>query len=266
MPPLVYPFLLLIAERDQKRDLRPFQNRDAVASMLAIDGLRSSGFEFGDVLLNFPPPRSQGRVPASVDTSFCRGDDLILTTTRLPLSDDTQDNRKRIRRAYTDLESELLAEWKPYLPILGRERVKLDDSLCDALPPGYEGRFDMCFYEAHGAPYRRLKAMDGRRTPLRSGNGLRTAAFLLRLPALSNRRTGYIGLWGLDGTATLVWAYLLRHRHADLLREPGFVMAELSGSDIPRRPTNLRWALDWNAKILIHQRLPQPGGRARRAA
>ena len=75
--------------------------------------------------------------------------------------------------------------------------------------------------------------------------------FLLRLPSLPNRDVGYLGIWSLDGTSTLVWSKLLRYIHADLLCEPGFVMAELVHAPIPERATDYRWAADWHAEILL---------------
>ena len=54
---------------------------------------------------------------------------------------------------------------------------------------------------------------------------------------------------------TLIWAQLLRERHLELLREPAFVMAELSGPSIPLRPTDLSFADAWKAQVLIQQPL-----------
>ena len=37
--------------------------------------------------------------------------------------------------------------------------------------------------------------------------------------------------------------------------EPGFVMAELEGPPVPPRPSNLRWAMEWNIEIILRSRL-----------
>jgi hypothetical protein len=113
----------------------------------------------------------------------------------------------------------------------------LSPDLQHLLPAGYEDRFDMRFRERQGAPYLSLQRHDDNRRPY-TGNELRTAVFLLVLARLPQRKVGSVRAWGLDGIATLVWATLLRERHAGLLREPGLVMAELVGAPIPRLPTD----------------------------
>ena len=57
----------------------------------------------------------------------------------------------------------------------------------------------------------------------------------------------------MDGTATQVWAYRLARDHAELLAEPGFVVAELANPGIPDRPTDLRWALDWGVEVILRE-------------
>jgi hypothetical protein len=271
--PYVHPFYSLVAKRDFSRDLRPFQCRDCVACQQIIAALARLGFELGEERLNNPPPVERSADPtrlAHVDTSDCAPADRLLTGTRLPGSDDPELCRKYVARGHTDLEQELIDVWKAPLPVLGRDRVLLHPELHRLLPDGFEDRYELTFYEGEGAPYKELRAYDGRSHKPRQANELRTAAFLLHLPRLPHRKTGYLGFWSLDGTSTLVWSKLLRHRHADLLRDPGFVMAELVGVPIPKRPTDLGFTLDWRAEILFQvslgslPQIPFPTGSAPR--
>ena len=140
---------------------------------------------------------------------------------------------------------------------LARARVRLNPELHRLLPTGFEDRFDMRFRQEQGAPYLTLQRHDDKRRPYK-GKELRTAVFLLRLPRLPRRDVGYVGTIGIDGIANLVWGHLLRRRHADLLREPGFVMVELVGAPLPERPTDYRWALGWRAEILFRVPLDAP--------
>jgi len=252
--PLVHPFYFLVARRDSNRDLRPFQCRDAVACTQMLAALARFGYQLGEERLNNPAPVEWEVDPtqlALVDTSDCVCDDLLLTTTRWPVSDDPELSRKYVARAYTDLEQELLDLWRTWLPVLGRDRVMLHPELRRLLPPGYENRYDMLYREEEGARYKKLRRYsDTDHRPV-VRNERRTAAFLLRLPRLPHRDVGYLGIWSLDGTSTLVWSKLLRYVHADLLCEPGFVMAELVHAPIPERPTDYRWTSDWRAEILL---------------
>jgi hypothetical protein len=49
-----------------------------------------------------------------------------------------------------------------------------------------------------------------------------------------------------------VWSYLLARVHTDWLFEDGFRMVELSGPELPNRPLDLRFALDWKVEEILH--------------
>lgn len=256
-----HPFYFLVAKRDLTRDLREFMTRDQFANQLIVEVLRQIGFALGDALVNNPPPAKWQDQPtqlAHVDTSRFRPEDVVTTSTRWPVSDEEAGGRKRVARAYTDLEQELLEVWSAYFSHLSRDQVRLHPDLHRLLPPGFENRYDMAFREEEGACYYELRAHHERGHRPYKGDEKRTAAFLLHLPRLPKRSVGYVGMWSLDGTSTLVWAHLLWKRHADLLKEPGFVMAELVASPIPERPTDYRWMLDWRAEILFRAPLEAP--------
>jgi hypothetical protein len=56
----------------------------------------------------------------------------------------------------------------------------------------------------------------------------------------------------MDGYTTLLWNRIVRIRYAHLLKEPGFVMAELLlEDDIPARPLTPAFADD-ERKITVH--------------
>jgi hypothetical protein len=258
--PHAHPFVFTNKKRDKTRKVRPHEVIDTLPSQLVVEGLRPLGYELGETRINYPLPGGQQVDPmqlARVDTSDCRPKDVIVTTTRLPLSDPLRDFKKYLQRAYTDLEQELLEVWQAFLPELARARVRLNPRYHQLLPAGREDRFDMRFRQEQGARYLTLQRFEDKRRPYK-GDVLRTAVFLLCLPRLPRRTCGYVGAWGLDGVATLVWAHLLRRRHADLLRAPVFVMAELVGGPIPERPTDYRWVEEWQAEVLLRVPLGDP--------
>jgi hypothetical protein len=251
-PPLLHPVLSMNAERDSSRPVKFFQTRDVHAALEASEPLRAQGFALGEVLFNYPPKRGVEPNHVSIDTSRCRPQDLIFGSTRPGALDSTQGGRKGIRRAFTDLEDEIMEEWNRYLTIISGTHVCLHPNVAAKLPRGYEDRFDMFFYQL-GKPalYKTLRA-DGETSPHRPAQGeARTPVFLLRTPKLAKRNVGYGGIWGMAGRVTLGWAYLLRHRFPHLIQQPGFVMAELSGMGTASRPLDLRWVLDWKVEILI---------------
>lgn len=264
MPPLLHSCYWLIADGDKKRPDRPYQVRDALAGEQVREALRREGYAAGESFLNFPPqPRERCEGLAHIDTSVCRPRDLIGTYTRIPISDLDQGARKKVPRGFTDLEAEMMDEWRPYVSSASRLVVQLNERLHQRLPPGFENRRRMSIYESECAPYNELSRCDGSPQRPYAGEELRTPVFKLRVTRMKEREVGYLGIWGVDGNATLIWSCLLRHRHPELLCKPGFVMGELVGGRVPGRPFDLRWTLDWRLELLIDEPLPRAAARAR---
>lgn len=245
--PAYFPFVFFLAPRDRSRPLRVFQHRDVTAMLELSQPIARQGYAYGGVLLNFPPPPgAENGSLLAVETNALAGD-LVLTTGRPPLYvEEEEDEIKRLRRADTDLERAIVAAWLPHFRLLTRGNASLANDHRSALPPDYADRRHIEFYLRHGAGYKQLSREQYRGEP-------RTAAFLLRVRELWPGGPGYIGIFGMDGTMSLIWAYLLRTRHFDLLGEDGFAMVELSGS-IPQRPTSLAFADAWQSKVLLQQR------------
>lgn len=243
----VYPFAFLLRQHDLSRRLRAFQIRDGAATLEIVCALARLGWQYGHLLLNFPPPKQPATPAAALleMTTPARAGDLISTTTRPPLD---ESGRKQVARGWTLLEEQVLAAWRPYFALLTRQEMLLDPKLHDQLAPGYENRRHIFFYANEGARYMELG-------PLRYRGPARTAAFLLHKPELRSGGPGYLGIFGMDGTTTLIWAHLLRTRHRDLLEKPGFVMAEIEVGQIPLRTTDLGFAQSWETNVILHHRL-----------
>lgn len=241
----VYPFAYLLRQHDLSRRLRAFQTRDGAATLEIVAALSQLGWDYGHLLLNFPPHQEDENAELLDVRTPARAGDLIFTATRPPLG---ECGKKRVYRGWTKLEAQILAAWKPFFAELNRHEMLLETKLHDELLPGYEDRRHVFFRAREGAHYFELG-------PLRYRGRPRTAAFLLHKPALEPGAAGYLGIFGLDGTTTLIWAHLLRTRYRHLLAQPGFVMAEIDTGEIPLRTTDLGFAQSWEAKVILHHRL-----------
>jgi hypothetical protein len=258
VPPRFHSFSCLSAAGDKTRKIPVFWVRDRLAGSQVEAGLVAHGYVAGRDLLNFPPqPGERSTELARIDTSMFRPRDILCSFTRLPFSDHIEGCRKKVPRGETDLEQELFEEWQLWVSSSSRLLVQLNDRLHDKLPPGYENRRRMTLQEAEHASYRELARCDGSPPRRYTGEEVRTPFFKLRLPRLQKRNFGYLGIWGMSGNTTLIGACLLRHRHPELLMKPGFVMAELVGEDIPERPFDLDYALDWRLEVLIDEPAPR---------
>ena len=250
----VYPFLSYISPRDYARDLRIFQLRDAAAAMDVVGALDPQGYRFGDFLLNAPSgdPAIPDEPLHEIDLLGVNAEDLILTVTRPPLSDIEWGDRKKVHRAWTDLEQSVLDAWSEILEDITRTYVSLAPKRRNYLREGFESRKAVRFRSSEGAPYLASNAEDGQcfKNLLREH---RTAAFVLRRDELWQGGPGYVGVFGMDGTTTMAWAHLLRHRHSELLEKPGFTMVEITGGPLPERPTRLHFTQGWNVEIMLHE-------------
>lgn len=253
----VHPVSQLLTPPRRPEDLRIACRRDVGAALDILPALFAMGFQYGEPVLDYPPNHEvvdPFREPTfAVDLSFAGPADMLLTTTRPPL-DNYGDERKTIRQSFTDLEKERLHPiWRRYFARCSRSEVNLQPEFCALLKPPRDTRRHMRFYEAEGAAYKQLSNGNGWAKPPDELKRC-TAAFLLRLDEAWPGGPGFIGAFGMDSTCTTIWAYRLGRDFKHLLEAPGFVVAEIELTDIPTRPTNLRWACDCKIEVLLHER------------
>ena len=230
------------------------------------------GFRSGEPILDCPPLSPAANALAEplhrVDLAFVAPGDVLLQTTRPPLDDAQQGGRKQVRRSFTDLEDKLACVWRRYFAHCSRQQVLLDRRLHALLAAPWDDRRQITFRESEGAPYRSLNNCvgSGARGTI-AAEERRSAVFFLRLEEAWPGGPGLIAAFGMDGTTTSVWGYRLGRDLAHLLREPGFVMAEITNGGRPERPVDLRWANDWPIEVLLHERvLPQDASLKRAGA
>lgn len=245
MPPCVHLFCSVLARHDPTRPVLPFMLRDLAASWYAMGALEEEGFGIGSIYLNFPPQRNDPPPQRleQVDLSRVGAGDLILHPGRLAFDDPRDRPRRSLRPGQTTLEKQISDQWRPFLHSISRRFARLTPGMKLQLAPQHRDRASLSVSTRRGAFYKSR----------RFAGSPRTAAFLLRLPALADGGPGYLGFFGFDGIATLAWAWQLRHVMPELLRRPAFVMAELRAGELPTRPTHLDWLGSWSAEpLLVH--------------
>lgn len=251
MPRRAHPFLSLHPPHDASRTQR-FVCRDTISHLNVAAALWQQGIEPGDIILNWPKgPDDDESVLTPIDADLDR-DDLVVYLTRPALDDGEWDTRRQLTRAYTDLEAHALRRCRPYFGYLDRAMLKLDPQIQALLPSGYESRSMISFYMRMWATYKELhgRAANGRHS--RMPKDLRTAAFVLNLPALWDGGPALLCAFAMDGAIAAGWSSILRYKHPEWLLAPGFRMVELIVTEIPERPTHPRFGLDWQIEELIH--------------
>ncbi len=250
--PLVYPLFYYQRPRSEGRKIRVGFHVDVAAAWIVAGALERAGYMLGEMFFNYPPADYGLPALLPIDVSRVGPNDLILTSTRLETepADSEIRCRKQVQRGHTTLEQDIEIAWSLFIDISERLRVMVQPKLASLFAEDYANRFFIRFSEAEGAPYKKLQDATHRRIDKHPPNA--TAGYVLRLRELWPGGPGYLGFFGLDSTTALLLAYILRHRHSELLLEEGFAIVELSGgARVPDREPDMRWANDWRSEIIL---------------
>jgi hypothetical protein len=244
-----FHFSYLGTQKQEKPRLHALRDGDAFAELAAA--LYEQHGKYGGLILNFPVS-DDNPGPPTLGLS-----DLLVLTTRPPLNDDDFD-RKYIKRSGTELEKSILQTVGLYFSVCRRSYVKLSEDMAAKLKYANRGeiQFSMyagAYYKRHRTPYTRSRELHKWEKPAKSTV---TAAFAL-LTRLWDGGPRLLSAFGMDGVSTLIWCYLLRTVHPNLLdlETPRFVMAEMIASPLPEAPPTLSFAKDWRIDILLDHRL-----------
>ena len=203
-------------------------------------------------ILNFPAEeRSYKLLPVEmlqpVQLPFVQEDDLLLQTTRPPLSDGIIPARKKIEPSNTTLERAIFNHFWRYFDECMRKRVVLRNAVADFLPRGFKDRQEMMFHQK-GCAYKFLQA-PGMSCSAKTPEGNATSAFLLRVESIVPQGPGFIAAFGMNAQVTQGFNRLLRYRFPHLLEGRGLTMVELRPTKAPARPMTDAWMDDWQADV-----------------
>jgi hypothetical protein len=243
-----FRFAYLVQGRDD-RELLPHQTRDAEASLFLQPVLCARGFRYAGPILNYPAGRGDWDTLAATDDSFLRPDDLLVLTTRPPLDDLADGVRHRVHRSCTTLEEKLFDCFRRHLPHCSRARVKVSDTHARASPE-VARMHNVQFRQNRGSAIDAFLTFASGRWERPLAGSATTMAYLIFEPHAWDNGPGVLACFGMCGTATLVWNFLLATRHSPLLATVPFVMAELIEPARPIRPKSFDFGLDWKLRFL----------------
>lgn len=247
--------------RKKGRPSLPHQLRDGDAALELSEVLRTQGYEYGEVLLNYPAQQEAQAI--EIDDTFLSPADLLLLTTRPPLDDEDEPLRKTVHRSHTTLEDKVFAALRPYFKRCNRSQIILSESLVRTLPPEVARKSNIQYRQHGGASYDRYTAGPGDDWHKRPSHLRLTAAYLAYTEHAWEGGPALLAAFAMGGTETLVWAHLLRTKFSYLVCTTPFVMAEMTAKEPPTRSTDLSFADEWNVEILTEQCNASPGSVSR---
>ncbi len=256
-----HSFLYAAPRHDYKRLLNLAVTRDPEANTQLRVALTKLGYDFGESILNFPPDQCNfDLLPEEslthVELPFVQKKDILVLSTRAPLSDGLHMDSKKIEPSNTNIERAMFHHFWRYFRVSSRSFVALTEEAASFLPEGKKNRAEMTFYQI-GCRFMYLQALQGRRSR-RSPLGERTAAFLLRVDEIWPDGPGLVAAWGLNAIATLAWCNLLRYRYPWMLENRGLTMVELEPTEPPERASTYEWTRNWKMTRVFETEVELP--------
>ena len=264
--PFYHPYYYIKQDRHDRRP-RGHQVRDGLAMSELEVAVRRLGWDHGVPFLQYPRSTleiescaEQGATPPleEVDDSRLGPGDLLLVSTRPPLSDVWHKDKLRINPSFTTLEEKLFRVCREHFRTIARSFVWLQQPFAPQLSQGYENRFEIVFAQHRRAFYLRCRRADGTH-PEEGFRDRRTAAFLLHLKSvpLLNGAALLVAL-GQGGIETLAWAHRLRTDQSWRLDEESFTVVEFKNAACPERPADLRFAESWEIAEVLRAKPLRP--------
>ena len=233
---------------DPRFRMHQLRDGDSFAQLSPV--LYAKGYEYGGLLLNLPP-KTRGHV-AQVDVSFLKSTDLIVLTTRPPIHDKSAFNRHRVRCSHTELEKRIFAAVEHvYLEKCARSEIILPRDIAGDLHSNFRNKALIQFHASQDSSYMRYRGYEDEFWQKPLANEKRTAVYLIQIPAVWPGGPALLAAFGMAGTETLVWNYLLRTRFPEWLDSHQFLIAEVLLRDLPDRPIDLSFADNWEVTPML---------------
>ena len=260
-----YRFSYHLQPKGADRVLFPHQLRDGDAALFLAPVLEAKGYSYGGPIFNYPHPMQAPTELVQVDTSATslRPQDLLVLTTRPPLDDADEGLKTRVLRSHTTLEDTIFKHaLRPHLQRCSRLQVIVAEEHARAFS-GVASRRNMVFklYRHVGKKGKSSKVDLGARIHKYLPHGSTTwrrpergrsvsAAFMIFEPHAWPGGPGLLAAFGMGGTETMVWAYVLSTRFPHLIGTCRFVMAEIVEQELPDQPLTMAFADHWNIRLL----------------
>lgn len=249
-----FRFAYLVPGRDG-RELPPDKTRDAEAALFLQPVLSARGFRFAGTILNYPARGQSAETDIAMDHAFLRPGDVLVLTTRPPLDDLVDGVRHRVHRSNTALEAKVFACIRRHLSHCSRSRVTVADmharASADVARMG-----NVQFRQKRGAAIDAFLPYGSGRWQ-RAGTDCRASlAYLIFEERAWENGPGVLACFGMCGTDTLAWNFLLATQHSALVATVSLAMAEITAPKRPVRLHTVDFAGDWKVRLMTSDARP----------
>jgi hypothetical protein len=239
---------------------KPHQQRDESPALELIPKICSLGFVYDGpnrIFLNHPPSNTGDSSRNQFRALGLTERDILLLATRPPLDD--KDEIQPLRPSGSEVEAlifRVLRERCFYH--CSRGNVALRPAVAESLAAGFHRRSEIEFslrsdrVSLGTGTYRALHGREEAES--KPWNEMMTAGYLVNVP-LGEGLPSLLAVFGMSGTTTLAWAYLL-HKHSDVLtqavRGPSFTMVEIQTEPIVGNPVDFTFCDGWGMQVIAY--------------
>jgi len=215
------------------------------AACLFLSELIKGEYDFGGVLYNMPTdvffPETQRNDLAFSSLPNLSKNDLILHTTRPAMNDDKENDRRWIFKSGSKLEKVILKNMERFFLYCNRQHIILSKDI------KYDGHYRAIKFNLRIDAHIACKAnvydqlhLEKRCKNNKSSRTNKTVGYIVYIPNLLNKNykeigsPGVLSVFGLNGSMTHIWSYLVLTKYSDLIRniisskKPRIILAEFS--------------------------------------
>ncbi len=240
---------------------RLHHQRDLGIFIQLLPILNKVGYQYEDTIFNYP---NRSFAQADSKMRFSK-DDLIVITTRPPIDDEDQVERRRIYKSGHFHESNFLdVLHENCFRVSARSHMKLRRRIAIHLKPEHEDRADIHF-KLNKSPinpsanYLTTQAYLRNALP-RPFKGARSAAYVIYLKSIGNC-PAFLNVFGVGGQEGLSFSYILRHHlwkklGIDFYGPSRFIMVEIDTNYKVAELECLSTLNQINYTVLLNEVLP----------
>lgn len=245
--------------KKQNSKLHDQRDADSFIQLMSLL-MEKKGYEYGGLFLNYASGNGS-KIVGSESFSPQRGSVIVLTT-RPPLDDEEEGPHLVIGRSGTQLEDDILDSLRQFLPTCSRREIILNPSFEDKFEPRFEDRISIQF-AGHGKNrghlnFARYQSTVDKRKKIRewkNKDDIRTAAYLIYTDEVWGGGPDLLVSFGMTGTASLIWAHLIRTKYPYLLDNYRIAVAEMIIGDFPDVPFDLSFSEKWKVELILNHEL-----------
>lgn len=228
----------------------PYKIRDGAAFGELTAQLSELGYEYGELIFNPPFRRGKDKPLGKEHFGFIKRDDLIVLTTRPPMHDKQQGDKKQMPQSRTHLEKMIFKVCRKYFRVCARSHVELTRAVGARCK-----KADLNFHQHKSARLKSHRRLNELRATYVPSNTPTMIAFLLRTKSIPEYGCDLLVSFGMGGWETLIWNRIVRKQFPQWLTRPVFVVAELDMSKIPAKVRTLDFIDQIKPTILLEHHI-----------